>query len=141
MVSEIGSVIVRWEVREKMFGNRAIKFIIKIVMNIIMIIASVLFSVFFIVNLTSFFIFVIIKFLIIRVGFFIFHIFVTIKVVTNIVVNHDNDSIVELGSKMENKFVIILYVFFLLLVLWFYLMFLFEILYLLYLLLISLILL
>jgi len=141
MVREIGNVIVRCDVREKMLGNKAIKFIIKIVMNIIMIIVSVLFSVFFIVNLTSFFIFVMIVFIIIEVGFFIFHIFVTINVVTNIVVSHDSDIVVELGSKMENKFVIILIVFSLLLFLYFYLVFFCWVLYLLYLLLVLLVLL
>jgi len=81
------------------------------VINITIIIISVLFSVFFIVKLTSFFIFITIRSNSTRVGFFIFHIFVVIKTVTNIVVIQDIDSMVELGSKMENRFVIILLVF------------------------------
>jgi len=95
-----------------MLGNKAIKFIIKIVVNIVIIIVSVLFSVLFIVNFTSFFIFIRMKLFRIEDGFFIFHIFVAIKVVTNIVVSQDRESIVDLGSKIENKFVIILFCFF-----------------------------
>jgi len=136
IVSDIGRVIVKWEVSEKMLGNNAIRFIIKIVVNIIIIIFSVLFSVFFIVNFTSFFRFIMTKLFIIKVGAFIFHIFVDVKIVTNISVNHDNDSKVELGSKMEKRFVIILFGFFLILYFVFCFLFLVGVLYLLYLLLV-----
>jgi len=135
-VKDIGRVIAKWEVNEKMLGNNAIRFILRIVVNISIIMFSVLFSVFFIVNFTSFFIFISNKLFTIKVGVFIFHIFVVVKIVTNISVNHDNDSKVELGSKMEKRFVIILFVFFLISYLLFCFLFLIGALYLLYLLLI-----
>jgi len=47
IANDMGSVIVMWDVKEKMFGNKAIKFIIRIVVNMTIIIVSVLFSVFF----------------------------------------------------------------------------------------------
>jgi len=52
------------------------------------------------------------KFLIVMVGFFIFHIFIDNRVAVSKVVIHDIDNMVELGSKIENKFVIILIVFY-----------------------------
>jgi len=133
MVSEIGRVIVKWDVNEKMLGNNAIMFIIRIVVNISIIIFSVLFSVFFIVNFTSFFRLIRIKLFMINVGVFIFHIFVDVKIVNSSNVSHDEDNKVELGSKMEKRFVIILFVFFLMLHLIFCFLFLFEVLCLLYL--------
>jgi len=133
IVSEIGNVIVKWEVKEKILGNKAIKFINKIVVNINIIITSVLFSVFFIVNFTSFFMFIKIKLFNIEIGFFIFHIFMVVRIVTSVRVNQDMESILELGSKIENRFVIILVFFLLMLYLFFCLLFLIVILYLLYL--------
>jgi len=135
IVKESGSVIVKWEVNEKIFGNKAMKFITKIVVNIVIIKFSVLFSALFIVNFTSFFILLTIKLLKAKVGFFIFHIFIVINNVTNMVVIHDIDIKVELGSKIENRFIIILIVFFLRLFLYFYLSFFFVVLCLIYLLL------
>jgi len=53
-INEIGSVIVKWEVGEKIWGYKAKKFIVKIIKNNIKIITSLPFSFLFKVNLTSF---------------------------------------------------------------------------------------
>jgi len=113
IANDMGSVIVMWDVKEKMFGNKAIKFIIRIVVNMTIIIVSVLFSVFFIVNFTSFFIVARMVLFRIKVGFLVFHILIVVRIVKIRIVSQDRDIIVELGSKIENRFVIILVVFFL----------------------------
>jgi len=49
----------------------------------------------------------------IKVGFLVFHILIVVRIVRIRIVSQDRDIIVELGSKIENRFVIILIVFFL----------------------------
>jgi len=97
---------------ENTWGYSAKKFINRIVMNDVMIISSVLFSVLFRVNLTSF-----LKFLMIfrttrLVGFLISHDFFLMIKGRIINSNHAMENVEVLGSNTENRFVIILLVFF-----------------------------
>ncbi len=106
-INDIGKVIVRWEVGEKIWGYRAKKFMIRMETKAIMIINSVPFSVFPRENLTSFFKVATIFLKILFKGFFVFHIVTEIMEVDANITSHDILKIEELGSNTENKFLII----------------------------------
>lgn len=111
-ISERGRVTVRWAVGEKICGYIARKLRSKIVTNISIIIISVPFSDFLNVYFTSFMKFEMILFCKVPLVDLIFHIFVVIIVIDEIIISHDSDITDVEGSNVENKFVISLNVFF-----------------------------
>jgi hypothetical protein len=116
-IMEMGRVILRWDVGEKIWGYKAMKFKDRIRIKIIKIILSLPFSAFFSLNKISF----------LNVDRILFFIFIAVeeffhKRVGCIIVNNNKEiqdmfNIEVLGSKIENKFIIILltFVFFLIL--------------------------
>jgi hypothetical protein len=111
-----GRVMVRWEVRENDCGYSAVTFIIRIRVKIS---SNVTFCLlfFFRLNEISFLMNRDILFLISVVGFEVFHVFRGVSVMIRINIVQERDSREEEGSKIENRFVIILF-FFGLLVFW-----------------------
>ena len=107
-VREIGSVTVRCEVGEKIWGYNAVKFIKIIVVKANLIIFSVLFSLLFSVKFTS----------LLKVFTVFIYSFLTVEDKFHIVKGtnrgikrrmvHEREKIAELGSNTENKLFIIL---------------------------------
>jgi hypothetical protein len=117
-VNDSGRVVVKWEVGEKICGYKAVKFIKIIVIKDSIIMFSVLFSVLLSENFTSFLNLVITVFVIFFILGEIFHMLVVTRIDERGIDSHDIFITDDLGSNIENKFVIILFVF------WFFLLFL-----------------
>jgi hypothetical protein len=96
-------------VGEKIWGYKAVKFIMIIMENVSIIIFSLPFSLLFRVNLTSFLNTPIIFFEIFNAGEEIFHKFVRVKITIMNEISHLIEKIEELGSNTENKLFIILW--------------------------------
>ena len=110
VIRDKGRVIERWEVRENDCGYRATTFIVEIVMKIrIRMMFCLLF--FFRLKEISFLINREILFLIVVVGLVDVHVFRGVNVMIRMIMIQEIDRIEEDGSKIENRFVIILWTF------------------------------
>jgi hypothetical protein len=110
-VNDKGRVTVRWEVIENTCGYSARKFISRIARKAVMIINSVLFSFLFRVKLTSFLKFPMVDRIVFPIGFLTsHHFFLMINGRMKISI-HVIENMEDLGSKTENRFVIILWFF------------------------------
>jgi len=108
VIRDRGRVIVRCEVRENDCGYSAVIFIARISVKMRRSVVFCLLS-FFRLNEISFLMNRDILFLIVDVGFDVFHIFKGINVIIRINIVQEMDIREEEGSKIENKFVIILF--------------------------------
>jgi len=111
MVRASGRLTEMCEVIEKFCGKIAKAFLIMIIMKIAMIMGITPFSNFPNLNLTSFFKKFIIVMLIFELSGCSFHIIIGKIITSKTGVNHDKFNNVLLGSKIENKFVIIIWIF------------------------------
>lgn len=108
---ETGSVTAKWEVGEKICGYSAVKFRIRIETKISIINLSLPFSFLLRAKLTSFLNMETIFFRNFVVGEDPFHIYKGVTVTEATKINQAEEKIEELGSKIENKFVIIIFFF------------------------------